>query len=278
MKIIGFTYVSNSILSELPVTESINSILPLCDEFYVLVGKSEDNTANVIQRIDSPRLRIFQVSSIIAAELNGLLNVLSRQRADWLFYLKPSEIVHEKDLKALSDVMSANLHDPSVDGLLFNQMHFIGSYEYIGKNNNWNKQSVRILRPSADLLPTRGGEGFLKNNHPLNVKPTGIYLYNYRYISAPFIPSRYRMIRNQVTVSGQKNAVTSSEADFSIADNTKRFTGSHPAVMQSLISKVNWKFTFDPTKRKSSLRRVVKLFLGKLAGLKPAVYKTYRII
>ena len=44
MKVTGFSFVRNAIKFDYPVFEAITSILPLCDEFVVAVGKSEDDT------------------------------------------------------------------------------------------------------------------------------------------------------------------------------------------------------------------------------------------
>ena len=49
MNISGFSFVRNGIKLGYPVTESIRSILPLCDEFIISVGKSDDDTLEQIK-------------------------------------------------------------------------------------------------------------------------------------------------------------------------------------------------------------------------------------
>ena len=44
MKISGFTFIRNGTILGYPFIESINSILPICDEFIIAVGPSEDST------------------------------------------------------------------------------------------------------------------------------------------------------------------------------------------------------------------------------------------
>ncbi len=58
MKVAGFTIIKNAIKYDYPVVEAINSVLPLCDVFYVGVGKSEDNTRQLIQAIPSEKVII----------------------------------------------------------------------------------------------------------------------------------------------------------------------------------------------------------------------------
>ena len=60
MKISGFTIVRNAVKFNYPVVASIRSILPICDEFIVNVGDSEDGTLELIRSINSPKIRIIQ--------------------------------------------------------------------------------------------------------------------------------------------------------------------------------------------------------------------------
>ena len=44
MKIAGFTFIRNAVKNDYAIVEAITSILPICDEFVVAVGKSDDDT------------------------------------------------------------------------------------------------------------------------------------------------------------------------------------------------------------------------------------------
>ena len=59
MKVSGFSFIRNAIKFDYPVVESITSILPVCDEFVIAVGKSEDKTRKLIQSINSPKIKII---------------------------------------------------------------------------------------------------------------------------------------------------------------------------------------------------------------------------
>ena len=48
MKVCGFTFIRNAIRFDYPIVEAITSVLPMCDEFIVLVGNSDDNTRNLL--------------------------------------------------------------------------------------------------------------------------------------------------------------------------------------------------------------------------------------
>lgn len=60
MKISGFTFIKNALIYDYPILEAINSILPICDEFIVAVGKSDDETLKLINDIPSDKIRVVE--------------------------------------------------------------------------------------------------------------------------------------------------------------------------------------------------------------------------
>ncbi len=60
MKVSAFTFIKNGQMLGYPFLESIQSILPIVDEFIINVGKSEDNTLELISSISSPKIRIIE--------------------------------------------------------------------------------------------------------------------------------------------------------------------------------------------------------------------------
>ena len=60
MKVSGFTFIRNGSILSYPFVESILSALPICDEFIVAVGDSQDDTLAKIQAIDSDKIIIVQ--------------------------------------------------------------------------------------------------------------------------------------------------------------------------------------------------------------------------
>ncbi len=60
MKVSGFTFVRNGVKYDYPFIESINSLLPICDEVIVAVGQSEDDTLNRIKLFHSPKIKILE--------------------------------------------------------------------------------------------------------------------------------------------------------------------------------------------------------------------------
>ena len=58
MKVTGFSFIRNAVIYQYPIVEAVRSILPLCDEVVVAVGRSDDNTRELVASID-PKVRII---------------------------------------------------------------------------------------------------------------------------------------------------------------------------------------------------------------------------
>ena len=100
----GFTFIRNGVELGFPFEASIRSILPLVDEFVVVVGKSNDDTLQRIQDLQDPKIRIIE--SIWNERMADRGFVYAQQKmmaqfactGDWAFYLEGDELVHENDL------------------------------------------------------------------------------------------------------------------------------------------------------------------------------------
>src|ERR1017187_5933118 len=106
MKVSGFSFIRNAIKYDYPIVEAITSILPVCDEFVVALGNSDDETESLIKGIKSPKIRIINTvwndavregGATFAAETDKAFNAISPD-ADWAFYVQGDECVHEKYL------------------------------------------------------------------------------------------------------------------------------------------------------------------------------------
>ena len=110
MKVSGFTIVRNGVKLKYPMIPSIQSILPICDEFIVNVGDSDDGTLDTIKSIASPKIKIIenqwdmsQGPAVLAQQTNIALHHCS---GDWAFYLQTDEVIHEADLPKIKQCMA----------------------------------------------------------------------------------------------------------------------------------------------------------------------------
>ena len=196
MKIAGFTFVRNAIKYDYPIIEAITSILPICDELVVAVGNSEDGTLDLIQSIDSPKIKIIETiwddslregGRVLAVETDKALAAISPD-ADWCFYIQGDEVVHEKYLPVIKKAMEDNLHKTEVEGLLFKYLHFYGSYNYVADAHRWYRREIRVVRNTGNVLSYRDAQGFrTKDNQKLKVKLIDAFIYHYGWVKPPEI-------------------------------------------------------------------------------------------
>jgi glycosyltransferase involved in cell wall biosynthesis len=289
MKISGFTFIRNAVKYDYPVTESIRSILPVCDEVVVAVGNSDDGTRSLIESIGSPKIRIIDTvwdetlregGAVLAVETNKAMDAISSD-ATWVFYIQGDEVIHEKSLEPLMDAMDRWKDHTEVEGLLLNYLHFYGSYDYIGDSRQWYRNEVRIIRNDSNIRSYKDAQGFRKNGKPLRVKPSGATMHHYGWVKPP--ESQRTKLRYFHTLWHdpewlEKNRERIEGFDYSQIDSLALFTGTHPAVMKERIAKKNWKFDFDPSLRKSSPKVRFLHFIEKCTGYRIGEYRNYRLI
>ena len=152
MKVSGFTFIRNGTLLGYPFIESILSALPICDEFIVAVGDSEDDTLARIQAIDSDKIKIISTQWNEKMQDRGFVYAQQKMIAqynctgDWAFYREGDEVLHEDDLPKIKASMEKHLDNPSIEALAFNYNHFFGSPDWVAVSPAWYRQECRIIR------------------------------------------------------------------------------------------------------------------------------------
>lgn len=289
MKVSGFTFVRNAIKFDYPILEAIQSILPLCDEVIVAVGKSEDETLSMIRSIKDPKIKIIETvwddtlregGQVLAIETNKAFDAINPD-SDWCFYIQGDEVIHEKYHTSIKAAMVKWKDDKSVQGFLFNYLHFYGSYDYVGDSRRWYRKEVRIVRNDKNIRSYRDAQGFRKENKKLNVKAIDAFVYHYGWVKPPEKQQAkqqnfHKMWHNDSWM--KKNIPDTTNFDYSSIDSLTHFTENHPAVMQERIAKKNWHFDFDPTQKKVSFKARGLMVIEKITGWRPGEYKNYKII
>lgn len=290
MKVSGFTIIRNAIKFDYPVVEAITSILPLCDEFVVAVGNSEDATLDLIRSIPSPKIRIIETvwddslrqgGQVLAIETNKAFDAISPD-TDWCFYIQSDECVHEKHLPAIREAMQRYKDDKQVDGLLFNYVHFYGSYDYVGNSRRWYRKEIRIVRNDKHIRSYKDAQGFRKTDQSkLRVKPIHAEIYHYGWVKPPKAQQAkqenfHKMWHDDAWM--KKNIAAVEEFDYSQIDSLEEFGGSHPAVMAERLKAFNWNFRFDPSQIRLSVKDKLLLMIERTTGWKVGEYRNYEVI
>jgi glycosyltransferase involved in cell wall biosynthesis len=288
LKVSGFTFIRNAVLLDYPIVAAIQSILPLCDEVVVAVGNSTDDTLALIQNID-PKVRIIQTTwddtlrengRVLAVETDKALAAIN-PAADWAIYIQGDEVLHEADHPNILKAMTRFQHDQDVDGLLFDYLHFYGSYDYIGVSNNWYKKEIRIIKPGRGIFSFRDAQGFRKApDQKLKVAPANARVFHYGWVKDPKAMQRkqesfHKLWHDDAWLEKNIKVATAFDYEDHIHE-LARFEGTHPQWIAARIVERNWTFQTDISRNKKSLKNKIKDIL-KVIGI-DTHYANYTLI
>ena len=289
MKVSGFTFIRNAVKYDYPVVEAITSILPLCDEFVVAVGNSEDSTRELIEGIGSEKIKIINTvwddslregGRVLAVETDKAFDALSAD-SDWAFYIQGDEVLHEQYQEPVRQAMQQWKDHPEVEGLLLNYLHFYGSYDFVGDSRRWYRREVRIVRNDKSIRSYRDAQGFRKGDRSLNVKPVEATMFHYGWVKPPEAQQAKQENFNKLWHDDEwveKNVPKTDGFDYTKIDSLTRFTGTHPNVMRSRISRQNWQFSFDPTLKRLPFKSRLLHSIENLTGWRIGEYRNYKTI
>ena len=290
MKISGFSYVRNGFKYGCPFVESIKSILPICDEFVIAVGDSDDGTRDSIIKLNSPKIKIIDTKWDLSLRKGGEIfsqqaNIaLDNTSGNWLFHLQADEVIHENDLQKILNAIKENETNTKVDGFILPFLHFWGDYNHIRNTRRVHKKEIRLFRSNINAFSFNDSQGFRKYTNKesylsgvdkgkkLNVKLIKANVFHYNRI-------------NEQELSAEKTKTfsffwgnNSSNFNFEQVDRVEIFEGAHPNVMKTRIESLKYKFKYD--KSKAQWVKIDKLIqpLEDLLGFKFGEYKNYKLI
>lgn len=286
----------NSFKYGYPVIESIKSILPICDEFIAVVGKSDDGTREAIAAIGSDKIRIIDTEwddqltkggKVFAQQANIGLKAVT---GDWAFHIQSDEVFHEDDLPEIQQAMKDHLNNKNVEGFLFNFLHFIGDYRHIGTTRKWHRREIRIIRNDPSFYSYKDSQGFRSyptiqdyenntNSRKLNVKLLNARIFHYSYCRDPYLLTGKVKRFTSYYQSGVEFNEDPVEFDFNtVADILAPFNESHPSSMNETIAGQSWTFKHNPKHIALSPRRLFLHRVEQIIGWRIGEYKNYKII
>jgi hypothetical protein len=240
VKISGFTIVRNAIRLDFPIEASIRSILPICDEVVVNVGRSEDETLDLVRSIGDPRIRIIETSWDMSRQNSVLgLETLRAMRAcryPWGVYIQADEVLHEPGSQELASCIQRYDSDPQVEGLLVRYIHFYGGFDTIATHRRWYRREVRALRlaPELDIRPYQGAQGFRvgPDQRKIRARLTEAEMFHYGWAR----PTRALKEKRELgrTLYPWRDA-SESRPLLAWIPGIRRFAGTHPAVAHDWI-------------------------------------------
>jgi hypothetical protein len=252
MRISGFSFSRNAEKLYYPVAESIRSILPICDEFVVAVGRGDpdDRTREAILAIGDPKIRVVDTEWTDRERLRGWVHsqqtniALSRCSGDWCFYLQADEVIHERDLPAIRGRCAELLGDRSVEGLLFRYRHFWGDYAHCHLSHAWYPEEIRIIRNGAGIESWRSAQSFRRGGRKLRVCRVDAEVYHYGWVRPPRLMQGKNREFSATHLGREAAAARFAGAgaayDYGSLERIPRYDGTHPAVMRERIAAFDW--------------------------------------
>ncbi len=274
MKVSGFSIIRNGIKYFYPFIEAIKSILPLCDEFILNVGDSDDGTLDAVLALKDDKIKIIESKwdmnlrkggEVLSIETNKALRECT---GNWCFYIQADEVLHEKYFPVIKSAMENNLNKKSVEGLKFKYCHFYGSYDYYQDNyRRWYIVETRIIRRSNNIVSWGDAMNFKhKDGTFLNVVPINAEIYHYGWVKPPDKMALKRIDFNKLYFTDKEIKVFAEvpQEGYTQFGHLKRFTDTHPAVMQERVRQGNWDFDAKIDSQPPDWIRKIFIFLHPL--------------
>jgi hypothetical protein len=230
----GFTIIRNALQYDFPVVASIRSILPVCDEVVVNVGRSDDETLDLIRSISDPKIRIIESEWDMSKRNYVLghetLRAMRACRHPWGIYIQADEVLHEDGARALREAIQANDADPRVEGLLVRYLHFYGGFDTVATHRRWYRREVRAVRldPALEIHPYQGAQGFRvgPDNRKIRARLTDAEMFHYGWAR----PTEALHAKRELGKTMYPWRDASAEKPlFPWVPGLRRFTNSHPA-------------------------------------------------
>jgi hypothetical protein len=298
MRVCGFSFVRNAVRFDYPFVESVRSALPLCDEFVLAVGESDDGTLERARGIDPAKVRIIETrwddslrrgGAVLAQQTDVALAEVRRRGCDWALYLQADEVLHERDHPAIRAAIETWRGDPLVEGLLFDYIHFCGGYGWIGEGRDWYRREVRIVRPSVPGLASwKDAQGFRAERRKLRVKRIAATVYHYGWVKPPAVQQeKLRSFHRLWHPDGEIESLLeggggpskgADEYDYSTRGRLVPFHGTHPAAMRERVSLQDWAFDYDPRRARITPAHRFLDWIEIRTGRRLGEYRNYRLV
>jgi glycosyltransferase involved in cell wall biosynthesis len=290
MKVSGFTFLRNGQKLGYPFVASIRSILPIVDEFVVALGPCDDDTEKMVRDIGDPKIRIIptQWNERIRSDYSVKGFVYGQQKSialfnctgDWAFYLEADEVLHENDLTKIRAAMEKYMDDERVEALAFDYLHFYGNANTIAWSPGWYRSEVRIIRNtipawSSEALFFNVVDGHKKSRHP-RAAHTGATIYHYGWVRSE---AEMNLKTKEVARFWSESPVPTVDYRQVDAATLRRFTGTHPGIVQNWLPKADGIFRADPNHKLTSREKKHRLMLKleRIFGVRFSK-KHYRVI
>ena len=258
MKLAGFSYIYNADKFDIPIIESVKSVIDVVDQFVLTVCYSEDNTLEMCKQLQAKypnKIKLLERNWVIDFhEISSLANWTKDHidvDVDVCFSLQADEVMHEKDLDELVSLPQI-MKEQNKTACRWNYLHFLNSQttfpfcysslvRVVKYNTMWNV--------TGDGVQFVFGNGLLPENMIYN---SNIEIFHYGKMKSPEKGFQKEIsFQNLFTSLGfpdkrmaeMQNKFGKEYCDYlylfkeHVVNKTiKKFDGTHPKVMEKRIA------------------------------------------
>ena len=225
---------------------------------------------------------------LILSEQSNL--ALDRCTGEWCVYLQADEILHEQDAARLRQALVDAHARPEVEGLLFDYVHFYGSFDVIQQTRSAYRREVRAIRRSSGARSVGDAQSFRKfpGGDKLRVIRAEARVFHYGWVRTPDAMREKTFFMDQL-YHGAPKAADAADGVPHTGDNyrykrfwgLRPFDGSHPAVMRERIRSKGWHWDLKHSPLAWNLGDAKKIALDlfeRATGQRLFEYRSYRLI
>ena len=284
----GFTLVRNAVKLDFPIVPAIRSVLEVCDEVVVNVGKSEDETRDLVASVKDPRVRILDTEWDFTKK-NIMLSIETQRamdacRGSWGIYIQADEVLHERGAHLLKQKVAEWDQDQRVEGLLVKYLHFYGGFDQIATSRRWYRREVRCIRLGKDIRPYQGAQGFRvgPGYRKIQARVTDAEMFHYGWARpARAIKEKLEISKTIYPWGGNRFEKEQARGSLEWIPLLKPFTGTHPAAARDWIAEraVDPDRVIGPMRLKPEhVRFYISDWIERLTGARVFEFRNYVLV
>lgn len=299
MLISAFTIIRNGLKFDFPFTESIRSLLPICSEYIINVGVSEDATRQAIEQLrlrlpeaEAKKIRILETEwplndpekrrggQILADQTNL---ALGHCQGRWCLYLQADEVLHEQDLPLIRSQLEGWSNDHRIEAVVFEYVHFYGAYSVVQTSRSSYRREIRAVRNGLGIRSTGDAQSFRHaDGRKLNAALSKAKVYHYGWVRPQEVMRAKTGFMDTLYHPGAtaEKPATGDNYQYKRIVGLKPFEGTHPAVMQERVKNAP-ALNFSELPKVFQIKDSWKLLSGLIentTGVRPFEYCNYKLI
>ena len=284
----GFTIVRNAIRLDFPIVPAIRSMLEVCDDVVVNVGKSDDETRDLVASVADPRIRIVDTEWDFSRR-NLMLGIETQRAMDacrgaWGIYVQADEVLHEDGAHILRQLTREWDRDERVEALLVRYLHFYGGFDTVATNRRWYRREARCVRLGRDIRPYQGAQGFRVGSayRKVRARETPAVMFHYGW-ARPARAIREKHEASKVIYPWRRERSERDQARGYLEwiPLLQAFAGSHPRVAHDWLAERR----HDPERvigprhfKAEHLRFYVSDWIERLTGARVFEFRNYELV